>query len=403
LWGASGQARAASFQLIHTFQGAPDGQGPMSGVVADSQGRLYGTTFSGGVAFAGTIYRLTPPEAGQSLWTEDILHDVVLAEGSNPRAPVTLGADGLIYASTSQGGAYGGGTIFSIRNEVNSPSTLLHSFDPQLNGGELATSLVFGAGGLLYGATPIIGLYNQTQFGTDFSLSPLGDKVEYHVIHAFGQPGDGYSPVGLTPLPAGYPEGFVGATHSTMGVSNGSGTVYLLPTTAKGRGREKVIAAFGPGPFAPNSPVSPPIVGQGSISNAFYGCLSGGGAFGQGVIYKLTRSGDSYSTTIIYNFGQHPGDAQVGEYGQCWIVQANSEGRIYGITDAGGANQGGGAFFVLDPPKRKDGAWSEAVLYNFDPATGSIPIGAPVKVGEKYYGALEGTPNLLGGVYELTP
>jgi len=37
-----------------------DGQGPFAGVVSDSAGNLYGTTVSGGINGAGTVYEVTP-------------------------------------------------------------------------------------------------------------------------------------------------------------------------------------------------------------------------------------------------------------------------------------------------------------------------------------------------------
>ncbi len=51
-------ASAAGYKVLHDFAGISDGQQP-SELVADSAGRLYGTTFEGGSHGGGTVFRLT--------------------------------------------------------------------------------------------------------------------------------------------------------------------------------------------------------------------------------------------------------------------------------------------------------------------------------------------------------
>jgi uncharacterized repeat protein (TIGR03803 family) len=46
--------------VLHTFTGGTDGGEPEAGVIRDSGGNLYGTTFSGGAAGAGVVYMLSP-------------------------------------------------------------------------------------------------------------------------------------------------------------------------------------------------------------------------------------------------------------------------------------------------------------------------------------------------------
>ena len=43
-------------------------------MIADEQGALYGTTQSGGIGGAGTVFKLTPPAKGQTTWTESVLY-----------------------------------------------------------------------------------------------------------------------------------------------------------------------------------------------------------------------------------------------------------------------------------------------------------------------------------------
>ena len=46
-------------QVLHSFGEDANGGYPISSIVADSQGNLYGTTFEGGDGFAGTVFELT--------------------------------------------------------------------------------------------------------------------------------------------------------------------------------------------------------------------------------------------------------------------------------------------------------------------------------------------------------
>jgi uncharacterized repeat protein (TIGR03803 family) len=70
-------ARAASFTLLHSFQGPPDGWSPYSGLIRDRAGAFYGTTQHGGsqncncgtvfeLASDGTASRLRRPERKES-------------------------------------------------------------------------------------------------------------------------------------------------------------------------------------------------------------------------------------------------------------------------------------------------------------------------------------------------
>jgi uncharacterized repeat protein (TIGR03803 family) len=46
--------------LLYTFAGAPDGYGPVAGLVQDAAGDLYGTAESGGVSGMGTVFKVNP-------------------------------------------------------------------------------------------------------------------------------------------------------------------------------------------------------------------------------------------------------------------------------------------------------------------------------------------------------
>ncbi len=50
--------------ILYRFTGTPDGYLPNSGVILDSVGNLYGTTYYGGPDTTGTVYQLTPSGSG---------------------------------------------------------------------------------------------------------------------------------------------------------------------------------------------------------------------------------------------------------------------------------------------------------------------------------------------------
>ncbi len=63
------------YEVLHNFQGDNDGRRPLSGVILDTSGALYGTTSASGPKLSGPsqVFKLTPPAAGQTSWQETIL------------------------------------------------------------------------------------------------------------------------------------------------------------------------------------------------------------------------------------------------------------------------------------------------------------------------------------------
>jgi uncharacterized repeat protein (TIGR03803 family) len=88
---------AGNETVLHSFTG-PDGQGPLSGVIQDASGNLYGTTWIGGSYGEGVVYMMSP--AGK----ETVLYSFTGgADGATPYAPL-LAYDGYLYGTTAFGG-----------------------------------------------------------------------------------------------------------------------------------------------------------------------------------------------------------------------------------------------------------------------------------------------------------
>jgi uncharacterized repeat protein (TIGR03803 family) len=135
-------------KVLHNFGSGTDGSGPQSGLIFDTAGNLYGTTYQGGTYNLGTLFELTP--AGGGTWTEKLLHSFGNGtDGANPYAELIFDTAGDLYGTTYKGGSYGGGTVFRLNTQGE---TLLYSFSGTDGDGPIA-GLVLDAGGNLYGTT----------------------------------------------------------------------------------------------------------------------------------------------------------------------------------------------------------------------------------------------------------
>jgi uncharacterized repeat protein (TIGR03803 family) len=152
---------AGQEMVLYTFTGGADGGDP-NGVVLDSEGNLYGSTGSGGnvaelyicpsTPGCGVVFKLNT--AGQ----ETVLYTFMgAADGGDPNG-VILDSEGNLYGTTYWGGNYsdyycsyaGCGVVF----ELNAAGhyTVLYSFTGQDGVGPSA-GLVLDSNGNLYGTT----------------------------------------------------------------------------------------------------------------------------------------------------------------------------------------------------------------------------------------------------------
>jgi uncharacterized repeat protein (TIGR03803 family) len=96
--------RKHSYQLLHSFDGAAEGGVPVTPLIIDTAGNLYGTATADGANFGGTAFKLSP-NGGQ--WTYTVLTsfcstaDDGCIQGQVPESPLT-------YAGESSGQPYDG-------------------------------------------------------------------------------------------------------------------------------------------------------------------------------------------------------------------------------------------------------------------------------------------------------
>ena len=79
---------------------------PVAPLIQATDGLIYGTTSAGGAYGFGTVFSL---DSADTLTT---VHHFAGADGANPNAGVLQGLDGRLYGTTTNGGAFGYGTVF---------------------------------------------------------------------------------------------------------------------------------------------------------------------------------------------------------------------------------------------------------------------------------------------------
>ncbi len=101
-------APSGAESVLHNFGGGSgDGSDPYGGLISVN-GTLYGTTSSGGAYNGGTLYSITPYGTFTVLWDFGNAYD-----GARPKATL-ININGLLYGTTTQGGAYGSGAVFTL-------------------------------------------------------------------------------------------------------------------------------------------------------------------------------------------------------------------------------------------------------------------------------------------------
>jgi len=100
------------FEIIHHCGATVDGaRQPSAGLTEASDGSLLGTSFAGGAADLGTIFRM-----GRDGRDYQTLHSFAGGpeDGVRSRGALTIGGRGIFYGATLNGGSFGFGTVFRL-------------------------------------------------------------------------------------------------------------------------------------------------------------------------------------------------------------------------------------------------------------------------------------------------
>ena len=198
-------ATSATLTLVTSF-GASGGDGAIAigGLVADKTGAFYGTTTAGGANGLGAVYMLTPPSSPFGAWTKRVIYS--FASGNDGRYSyyrLVVDSSGALYGTTYQGGAANAGTVFKlVRPAVGTRAwaeTQIYSFRGG-NDGSSPGELIIDGKGALYGTVRFGGAAG---VGAVYKLSPPpagATNWTKSVLYSFAGGNDGAEPTGALPM-----------------------------------------------------------------------------------------------------------------------------------------------------------------------------------------------------------
>ena len=311
---------------LYNFCSAPncsDGAGPMSNVIVDSAGNLYGTTYYGGNSNAcgggwpgcGVVFELSPVGTG---WKENVLHSFCSQSGCADGAVPT---SGLIFDRA--GNLYGAaGPVFKLSR---SGDGWKYQVIYDANGGWGLT--MDAAGNIFVTGYPSV---------TELSPNGSGGWTPRVDLTFTGNPGM----VGTLVVNK------AGSLYGTT--NNGFGTVYKLSPGTNGKWTEKILYSFDP------------YNGKDGLPAFCGGCARSGRehlrhyrlcVHQQRTVFELVAQGDYYlQEKVLWGFDFWDGAYPFGS------LILDSAGNLYGTTVEGGSSipagpDGGGlgTVFELNP------------------------------------------------------
>jgi uncharacterized repeat protein (TIGR03803 family) len=375
VFSSASQAQTYTGKTIYNFTGGANGVEPLfSGVVRDSAGNFYGTTYAGGANNRGTVFKID--QTGE----HTVLYSFAGPDGATPYAGLILSPAGVLYGTTHEGGTAnatwctkGCGVVFQVDLAGNEKT--LYRFTGGTDGGSPVGGLIRDSAGNLYGTAEVGGA---SYCGTVFKVDESGAET---VLHAFtGPPDDGQGPqASLIQDPAG---NFYGTTSS--GGAAGLGTVFELNAS----GSESVLYSF-KGQTDGSDPMTSLLR---DARGNLYGTTFFGGLASIGTVFKLDASGNE---TVLHSFNGNDGAYPEGP------LLTDAQGNLYGSALQGGpAGNDGGSLFKITA----GGEFS--VLWDFlgDP-NGENPAGPLMmdSAGNLYGTTAMGGPTADGSVFELMP
>lgn len=408
-----------NYSVQYSLMGDSHGYQPNSGVMLAANGKLYGTTISGGNKDMGVLFEYDPvTKVYSSKFDFDILN------GASPESRMFQSSDGNIYGVVAWGGETGNGSTFSGRGVIFKfdPVTGSYSklFDFKNSNGFIPKGIAQASNGKLYGITSQGGDNSiGTLFEYDLSTQEYDEKLHFD-----------FTTVGVATNILHTSDGKIYV--STRGSVNAGGLFEYDVVN------DELILKVS---FERDADMGTPsyylVEGNGKL----YGQTSSDGANGAGVIFEYDLSDETYSKkhdiaegnynhgTLtygangkLYGTGNNGSinylfelDPNTGDYqqkldlnaltGSVYVSPAGSlsitaNGDIFGTCQEGGAN-GQGVIY-----KYNDQSGEAAIVYDFfSNANGSGPVGKLIQASNgKFYGA-----TIIGGefgdgvLYEFDP
>jgi uncharacterized repeat protein (TIGR03803 family) len=336
------------------FANAVAGSKPSAGLLLGSDGKFYGVTNAGGAGTSplGTVFQYATGAIAPSTMVSFVTA-TQSDTGSSPTDHLVEGNDGFLYGTTSAGGIPGKGVVFKIARTVPAtPTTLVEFKDDvpnKLRLGSKPSSLTLAKDGNFYGTTELGGLYS---YGTVFKVTPTGALT---TLTSFGN-----GSAKVTDFPryprAGLVQGLDGAFYGVTAeggpqtISSASanhGTVFRITTS----GAMSVLVKFTgtTGSYLGRQPEAALIQGT---DGWFYGTTRRGGASDRGTVFRFKFDSATGTTTFKTLVEFTSGGTTRGNDPRGALLQ-DTDGNFYGTTSASGANGAGILFKFTDvlPPK----------------------------------------------------
>ena len=407
---------SSTYTKLKDFDGI-SGAYPYGGLMQAGNGKLYGMTSSGGSSGNGVIFSFDP---SSSTYTK--LKDFDGTNGAYPYGGGLIQAtDGKLYGTTYEGGINDAGVIFSF-DLSSSVYTKLNDFDHQTGGGP--TGIIQASDGRLYGATAhggdLCGIifsfdphsfiftslkkFNCTDAGypsPDGSLMQASNGKLYGMT-AHGGSGDDGVIYSFDPTATIYTKlrdfgaNENGSNPSGSFIKANDGKLYGL-TFGGGNLGYGVIFSFDPSASIYKKLMEFDHAGgsypQGSLTQASNGKLYGttytGGSNGAGVIFSFDLSSSTYTKLKDFDNANMPGGS---------LVQA-SDGKLYGMANSGGSS-GYGFIFSFDP---SSSTFTQLKDFNF--TNGAYPTGNLIQAtnGKLYGMTAYGGSSEMGVLFSFDP
>jgi uncharacterized repeat protein (TIGR03803 family) len=406
--------------VIHSFGGS-DGEDPSGKLVLGSDGMLYGGTVHGGTNDSGTVFKMRVDGTGFT-----VLHrfGANANDGVYVMGDIAVGTDGYVYGTTTHGGLHAAGTVFKVdTNGVN--YTILYNFTNSSYGVPGPTGVLIGQDGWLYGTLAgntgggLSGVFKLNTSGGGYTMvNNAGHLYEaglfqgrdgvlygtcrnpafvfkvnpdgsgYHQLHTFDGTNGGWSQADLI-------QGADGALYGTtlVGGADHEGVIFRLTTDGSSY---TVLHSFSHVGLNSDNDVVPGSLLQ-AADGRLYGMTSGEGNLGD--IFSINTDGSDYE--ILWRFGA--GNHVDGWLPPRWsgLVQ-DRNGVFYGSTERGGGTSGMGSVIRFNLPPA-----GYSRLHHFGAITNDAE-GPSTPLVQARDGALYGTTtfggtNHMGTVFKLNP
>jgi uncharacterized repeat protein (TIGR03803 family) len=386
-------------------QTCTDGASSRTAILVVSAHQMFGTASMGGKHGGGMVFEIDKSQSGS--WTYTDIHDFCsqadCADGETPLGDLIADKDGNLYGTTWTGAHFNEGTVYKLRHTSNGwVETVIGQFctDSQngicQDGAQPAAGLTYTgqASGVPWDEfSPLFGTTyhgGSSDHGTVFMLTSDGSLWNQTVLYSLVS---GNNPGALGVDTAG---NLYGSTYG--GGSHQAGLIFRL---AHDTWQSKILYNFCPVSGCAdgaNAPTRPLVDSAGDV----FGTTLNGGSLGGGVVYELTPARGGFAYHVIHDFAQ-PSDQ--GETPQGGVIM-DSGGDLYGTAQSGASALDAGAIYRLHHTAN---GWKHTLLHRFcaqtNCADGKYPeaLLALDSSGDLFGTTNIGGKNSQGTVFEFTP